>query len=80
MIAKFGAYEHHVLSCARNALTDHAAGHPWTETHVAWPKEKRAAEELEAKGLVKIRRTTETTGGLTDWWVKLTPAGEKAAP
>ena len=72
-------YERAVLGLAKNALTDHRAGHPWAETCINWPREKRAAVKLAAKGLVKIRQTTETTGGMRDWWVGLTSEGEKIA-
>ena len=43
------------------------------------PREKAAVRALESKGLVTVRRTTEKTAGLLDWWIKLTPEGAKVA-
>jgi hypothetical protein len=68
-----------VIGWARNAATDHANGHPWDATCVALPEEKRAATRLERRGIVSIRRTKDLCGGYREWWVKLTPEGEKVA-
>lgn len=44
------------------------------EVHVAWPKEKAAVARLEKMGLVKVRRTKEKCGGMTEWWYSLATA------
>ena len=59
-----------ILAIARSA----APG----EAHVAWEKEKAAAVRLEKAGLITIRRTSDRTGGLLDWWIRLTPKGAEA--
>lgn len=47
------------------------------EVHVAWPKEKRAVEQLERAGLVTVRRTKDRIGGMTEWWYKLAPGAAR---
>lgn len=54
------------------AMARNAAG---AEVHVANPREKRAVEVLEKKGLVSVRRTKDRIAGLTEWWFRATPKG-----
>lgn len=42
------------------------------EVVVLWSHEKRAVVELEKKGLVTLRRTVDTCGGMSVWWFRLT--------
>lgn len=61
-----------MMTMARNAAEERGAG---AEVHVANPREKRAVEALEKKGLVSVRRTKERIAGLTEWWYRATPKG-----
>lgn len=67
-------YEAAVVSFLRNAVDQRG---PKAETFIALRAEKGGALKLEARGIVSIRRTTEKTAGLSDWYVSLTATGHR---